>query len=96
MASGSGTGTHQRIHWIIKKDRYYLSVVCIQATPVLFCVIEEERGGEPGAGVNDRPVDGQSRALTEPQREETPLASAIKEPSFVCQGKRGFLVVIFV
>ena len=40
-----------------------------------FYVTEEARGGEPGAGVNDRPVDGQSRALTERQREETPLAS---------------------
>ena len=42
--------------------------------------------------MNDRPVDGQSRALTERQREETPLASTIEETSFVYQGKRGFLL----
>ena len=47
---------------------------------ILFCLYDDEaRGSEPGAGVNDRPVDGQSRALTEPQREEIPLASTTAE-----------------
>ena len=47
---------------------------------ILFCLYDDEaRGSEPGAGVNDRPVDGQSRALTEPQREEIPLASTKSE-----------------
>ena len=47
---------------------------------ILFCLYDDEaRGSEPGAGVNDRPVDGQSRALTEPQREEIPLASTKAE-----------------
>ena len=50
-----------------------------QASPAFFCVYEKERRDELGAGVNDHPVDGQSHALTEPQREETLLASTKAE-----------------
>ena len=39
----------------------------------------KRKGLEVGAVLNDRPVDGQSRALTEPQREEIPLASTTAE-----------------
>jgi hypothetical protein len=46
--------------------------------------------------VNDAAVRRQSRAVTEPQRETTPPASTIKETSFVCQGKRGFLALFHV
>ena len=47
---------------------------------ILFCLYNgEARGSEPCAGVNGRPADGHSRALTDPQREEIPLASTKAE-----------------
>ena len=47
---------------------------------ILFCLYNDEaRRSEPGAGVNGRPADGHSRALTDPQREEIPLASTTAE-----------------
>ena len=48
------------------------------SSPVFFCVMNA-RGVELGAGVNDAPVGRQSRAMTEPQREETLLASTKAE-----------------